>query len=146
MSSFLMLKEICNFFANLGTKKIKHYWISELVKLHSLKLQETIALVLTLNQQIKNVFFAFSAFENFSILVLIVLVVLFFKKPTRAQLPYLYFGIYFSVLLSILIGWTVPVLGAIVRYKIPCLPFAFSSLLLCIDFPKIKNYLKKQIQ
>jgi hypothetical protein len=96
--------------------------------------------------EIKNVFFAFSAFENFSILVLIVLVVLFFKKPTHAQLPYLYFGIYFSVLLSILIGWTVPVLGAIVRYKIPCLPFAFSSLLLCIDFPKLKNYLKKKIQ
>lgn len=89
--------------------------------------------------EIKNLFFAFSALENLCILVLFILMILFFKKPTKIQLPYIYFGIYFSILLAILIGWTVPVLGAIVRYKIPFLPFSFSILLLCIDFEKIKK-------
>ena len=93
--------------------------------------------------EIKNLFIAFSAFENFCLLVLLILVFVFFKKPTLEQLPYIYFGIYFTILLSILIGWTVPVLGAIVRYKIPSLPFTFSVLLLCIDFNKLKNTLKK---
>jgi hypothetical protein len=89
--------------------------------------------------EIKNLFFAFSALENLCMLSLLILVILFFKKPTKIQLPLIYFGIYFSILLAILIGWTVPVLGAIVRYKIPFLPFTFSILLLCIDFEKIKK-------
>ncbi len=95
--------------------------------------------------EIKNLFFAFSALENFCILGLFILMILFFKKPTKIQLPYIYFGIYFSVLLAILIGWTVPVLGAIVRYKIPFLPFTFSILLLCIDFGKIKKYFNNHL-
>lgn len=89
--------------------------------------------------EIKNTFYTFSAFENLSIFILVILVLTFFKKPSQDELPYIYFGIYFTILLSVLIGWTVPVLGAIVRYKIPCLPFLYSVLLLCIDFNKIKN-------
>jgi hypothetical protein len=92
--------------------------------------------------EIKNVFFALSALENFTLIILLILVIVCFKKPTLAQLPYIYFGIYFTILLSILIGWTVPVLGAIVRYKIPCLPFLYCILLLCIDFKKVKNKFK----
>ena len=92
--------------------------------------------------EIKNVFFALSALENFTLIILLILVIVCFKKPTLAQLPYIYFGIYFTILLSILIGWTVPVLGAIVRYKIPCLPFLYCVLLLCIDFKKVKNKFK----
>jgi len=93
--------------------------------------------------EIKNLFFAFSAIENLGIITLSLLVIVFFKKPTKNQLPFIYFGLYFSILLSVLIGWTVPVLGAIVRYKIPFLPFTFSILLLCIDFDKIKKTIKK---
>lgn len=92
--------------------------------------------------EIKNVFFALSAFENSTLIILLILVFVCFKKPSLEQLPYIYFGIYFTILLSILIGWTVPVLGAIVRYKIPCLPFLYCVLLLCIDFKKVKNKFK----
>jgi len=91
--------------------------------------------------EMKNIFFALTAFENTMFLILIVLAIFFFKKPTVNQLPYLYFGLYFSLLLTILIGLTVPVLGAIVRYKIPFMPFTMSILLLSIDYSKIKNLL-----
>ncbi len=95
--------------------------------------------------EVKNIFFALTAIENTFFMVLIILVLFFFKKPTIKQLPYLYFGLYFTLLLTILIGLTVPVLGAIARYKIPIMPFTMSILLLSIDYLKIKKILHNKL-
>lgn len=95
--------------------------------------------------EVKNIFFALTAIENTFFMVLIILVLFFFKKPTIKQLPYLYFGLYFTLLLTILIGLTVPVLGAISRYKIPIMPFTMSILLLSIDYLKIKKILHNKL-
>ena len=92
--------------------------------------------------EIKNFFFAFSAFENTVLLFLIFLAIIFFNKPTEEQLPIIYFSLYFTLLLTLLIGLTVPVLGAIVRYKIPFMPFIVALLLVCIDFRKLYLFLK----
>ena len=89
---------------------------------------------------VSNVFSLFSAIENMLILFLFVFPVFFLQKPSKIQLPYIYFSIYFSVLLTILIGLTVPVLGAVVRYKVPFMPFIISALLICTDFQKMKNF------
>lgn len=94
--------------------------------------------------EIKNIFFAFSALENMILLFLILLVFIFFKKPTKYQLPIIYFSLYFTLFLTILIGLTVPVLGAIVRYKIPFMPFIVALLLLCIDFKKLQQLIKQK--
>ena len=96
--------------------------------------------------EIKNIFFAFTALENTLLLVLIFLALFFFKKPNKVQLPYLYFGLYFTILLTILIGLTVPVLGAIVRYKIPFMPFTVTILLLSIDYSKIRKFIHKKYE
>jgi hypothetical protein len=95
---------------------------------------------------ISNVFSLLSAIENILILFLFVLPMFFFQKPSKIQLPYIYFSIYFSVLLTILIGLTVPVLGAIVRYKVPFMPFIISALLICTDFQKMKNFFNSMIK
>jgi hypothetical protein len=94
--------------------------------------------------EVKNIFYVFSAFENTLLLVLLIITILFYKKPTIHQKSILNFGLYFSILLALLIGLTVPVLGAIVRYKVPFMPFIVGNLIVCIDYQKILNLLKKR--
>ena len=76
--------------------------------------------------------------ENLIIITLIGLALIFPLKPTYKQKQFIYFSFYFTILLSIFIGLIVPVLGAIVRYKIPYLPLIYLLLLSIIDFKKIK--------
>lgn len=49
------------------------------------------------------------------------------------------FSFSFVLILYVLIGVTTPVLGAVVRYKVPALPFLFVILILMIDIKKIQN-------
>ena len=93
-----------------------------------------------------SIFALFASFENVVIILLIILAGLYSKKPTDEQKPYLYFSFYFVVLLALLIGLTVPVLGAIVRYKVPAMIFLVSFLLLCIDKEKLLLNLKRIIK
>lgn len=76
--------------------------------------------------------------ENLIIIILIAFAIIFPLKPSEKQKQFIYFSICFTILLSIFIGLIVPVLGAIVRYKIPYLPLIYLSLLSIIDFQKIK--------
>jgi hypothetical protein len=93
-----------------------------------------------------SIFALFASFENVVIILLIILAGLYSKKPTDEQKPYLYFSFYFVVLLALLIGLTVPVLGAIVRYKVPAMIFLVSFLLLYIDKEKLLLNLKRIIK
>jgi hypothetical protein len=75
--------------------------------------------------------------ENLIIIVLILLAVL---KPTRIdqkQKSFIWFAATFTVILFSIIGTTTPIIGAIVRYKIPALPFLFILLLIAIKSTKI---------
>jgi hypothetical protein len=47
--------------------------------------------------------------------------------------PLLYFCIGYVLVLSLIMGWTTPVIGALVRYRVPLLPFCFIALLLLTD-------------
>ena len=78
-----------------------------------------------------------AALENLIFILLIFLAVFFFKKPHDEQKPILYFSISFVLLLALLIGLVVPVLGAIVRYKVPMLPFYAIIFLILIDKEKL---------
>jgi hypothetical protein len=61
----------------------------------------------------------------------------------------IYFSLFFSMFLALLIGLATPVLGAIVRYRVPYLPFLYSAIFLTIPIPefsiikKIENKLCK---
>lgn len=83
----------------------------------------------------------FSGVENTLFILMILLCIFFYKKPTSAQKPWIYFSIYFIILLSLLIGLVVPVLGAIVRYKVPMLPFLAVTLLFILDKQKLQMWL-----
>lgn len=63
-----------------------------------------------------------AAIENLFITLGITLVILF-PKFKQKQSPLPYFCLSFSIILMIIIGITTPVLGALVRYKLPAMPF-----------------------
>ena len=54
----------------------------------------------------------------------------------------LLFALSFALLLSLVIGWTVPVVGALVRYRVPMLPFAGLVALLLVDPARLPSRLR----
>lgn len=89
--------------------------------------------------EINSIFYLLAAAENLFLLLAIVVMIFFFKQPSKQQLNFVFFGIFFTLILGALIGWTTPILGAIVRYKVPFLPFLFSIIFSCIDYNKINQ-------
>ncbi|MCX6271270.1 MAG: hypothetical protein NTU44_08655 [Bacteroidetes bacterium] len=88
------------------------------------------------------------ALENVLLLIFILLTVYFFRKP--ASKPLFWFMLFFFISVFTLTGLITPVMGAMVRYRTPALPFLFASILMLWDkdrFPewplivKLKNLL-----
>jgi hypothetical protein len=93
----------------------------------------------------KSPFVLISALEN---LLFIVLLILAFLYPNKRNVNWFYvlFSLSFVLVLFSIIGLTVPIFGALVRYKVPGLPFLAVALLLLIDFDTLKakfTFLKK---
>lgn len=85
-----------------------------------------------------------AALENLFIAVFIILG-LIFANYSRKYPPQLYFSLSFSLILLVIIGVTTPVLGALVRYKLPALPFIAAIFITTFDtkkYRKIMNSLK----
>jgi hypothetical protein len=87
--------------------------------------------------EVTGVFTLLSAVENFLFIGILALPILFFKKPNPKEVMLVLFSLSFIVILGSLIGLTTPVLGAIVRYKIPLLPFYLIAVFTFVDFKKI---------
>ncbi len=60
------------------------------------------------------------------------------KKGTNA---FVYFAIFFAISMYLIIGYTIPVLGAIVRYRSIYLPFLITPIACSIDLNKIRSLL-----
>jgi hypothetical protein len=82
-----------------------------------------------------------AALENLIIAFLIVLA-LVFSKRNRFTSNLVYFSLSFTVILLIITGITTPVLGALVRYKLPALPFLLAVLVLVFDYQRFENALR----
>ncbi|MBE9469158.1 MAG: hypothetical protein IMY72_12670 [Bacteroidetes bacterium] len=83
-----------------------------------------------------------AAFENLIIFLLMILSIAFFnKKELKNKL--LFFCISYVLILFTLTGLTTPVLGALVRYKTPALPFLFIIFLFIIDVEKMRLFWKR---
>jgi hypothetical protein len=87
--------------------------------------------------QVNNIVMFFSAIEN-TFLLLITLAIFVFRNPFKtlqkiSQSPFLIFCLSFSVFLAFAIGLTTPNFGALVRFKIPLIPF-FCFLLLSLYY------------
>ena len=84
-----------------------------------------------------------SAIENTFILFFIVFSLLFFKPMSREEKNVFLFCCSFVLILYVIIGLTTPVLGAIVRYKTPAIPFLLIAFITIIDKEKVLNKFPK---
>ncbi|HET6244165.1 MAG: hypothetical protein H0V01_07305 [Bacteroidetes bacterium] len=78
-----------------------------------------------------------AALENLMIMGIAILFICFYKKPNKEQLPLLFFSVFFVLSLAAIIGFVTPILGAIVRYKIPLLPFLLTIFIIFLDKDKL---------
>jgi len=79
------------------------------------------------------VFGLISAAEN-ALLLLVIVVCLLYHRPWRQlDAPLLLHLLAYGFVLSLVIGWTTPVMGALVRYRAPLLPFLLVAALLLLD-------------
>ncbi len=77
------------------------------------------------------------AIEIFIYEVFLILFI-FFKK--KAQLsPFIYFCFFFSISMFLIIGYTIPILGAIVRYRSIYFPFLLIPVICLIDWQRLKR-------
>lgn len=81
-----------------------------------------------------------SIIDGWGLLLLFVVVVVFFRRTiSRKELNLIVALCVFSLLLTLLIGWTTPVIGAIVRYKIPVQLAMVFIILIVLNPKKLKN-------
>ncbi|MCC6840872.1 MAG: hypothetical protein IT230_11990 [Flavobacteriales bacterium] len=74
-----------------------------------------------------------ASLENLLLLAIIPLGAALAKPWRQVDMPLLLFCLAFCLLLGLLIGWTTPVVGALMRYRVPLLPFWSLACLLLID-------------
>lgn len=87
----------------------------------------------------KQLMISFAAIENWLIILFICLCLIFSKPFKTVDWNYVLMPLTFSLILYLLIGWITPVLGAIVRYKVPALPFLLIAFLYLLDMEKLKR-------
>ena len=75
--------------------------------------------------------------ENLVILLFIIVCILFIKPLSQIRWEYVLFCLSFVYIQFLIIGSTTPIIGAIVRYKVPALPFLLIAFLLILDKEKI---------
>ncbi len=79
--------------------------------------------------------------ENFFIAVFILICILYSSKnSTNRNLVYFCFSI--AIPLLILVGLTTPVMGALVRYKVPAMPFLLTGFLIILNKEKLLQSLQ----
>ncbi len=105
------------------------------------------ALVNTLTRpwptELKGILFYPPLFENF-LIILILFASWFYRKNVQPkQWKFVFFCLTFSVLLFVIIGLTTPIIGAIVRYKIPAIPFLVIVALLFFDASKLPQTIRQ---
>ncbi len=81
---------------------------------------------------IHSVLFIPPVIENILILGLILAVFIKRQGLNTKQKAFVLFSICFTLILFAIIGLTTPIIGAMVRYKVPALPFLFFSLMLLL--------------
>ncbi|OFX32323.1 MAG: hypothetical protein A2X08_03830 [Bacteroidetes bacterium GWA2_32_17] len=87
--------------------------------------------------EIKSFMYIVPAIENLLIIIMFLLMIFFYKKISTDNFLWIWFCISFVLILFVLCGLTTPVLGALVRYKVPAIPFLFIIFITFIDLKKI---------
>ena len=77
--------------------------------------------------------------ENIIFLLLFLYMCIRFNRIDAKKFRFILFTLYFMLILYALIGMTTPNIGALVRYKIPVMPFLQCSMLMCTNFDRLKK-------
>jgi hypothetical protein len=97
--------------------------------------------------QVKNIFQLMVSLENLLVLIVMLLTMACRKKSLSAQeKSLLLFSLFFSLALYLVIGLTVPVAGALVRYKIGALLFMLTAASLLFDWKRMTVIWRKPSQ
>ena len=80
--------------------------------------------------------------ENVVLLLLFLYMCVRFKRIDNNQFRFVLFTLCFMLIMYALIGMTTPNLGALVRYKIPVMPFMLFSILICTNFDLLKKLIR----
>jgi len=70
------------------------------------------------------------------------LIFIFFRRKKLSTDPLIYFSLFLSITMFLVIGYTIPIIGAIVRYRSIYFPFLIIPMICNTDWPKIKRTLK----
>lgn len=92
--------------------------------------------------EINSIFLALAFIENTTIILLIILMLTFFKKFNNSRFRFALFSLLFTLVLFSLVGLSTPNIGAIVRYKVPVLPFLLAVILSLTDYDRILRKMK----
>lgn len=87
--------------------------------------------------EIKGALFIPPLVENIFIIAILILSFFYGRKVGEKEWKFVIFCLTFSVILFLIIGLTTPILGAIVRYKIPAIPFLVIASLIFLDPRKL---------
>ncbi len=82
-------------------------------------------------------FMLMAAIENILMIAFVILCIIFCKAFKEVQWSYFLFCFSFVIIQFLIIGETTPVIGAIVRYKVPALPFLLIAFLFLLDSEKL---------
>ena len=82
--------------------------------------------------------------ENLLMLGLLILALAYRRRENIPWNAILFCGTFVLILFTV-IGWTTPVVGAIVRYKVPALPFLAILLFLLMDTDRLHHQLSKKL-
>jgi hypothetical protein len=88
---------------------------------------------------IHNPFAMAAALENLGIILIIVFTIIFSKRLSNHQKPIFYLSLFFVIFLFALIGLTTPLIGSMVRYKVPALPFLLAMLVMVLNKEKVRG-------
>ena len=87
--------------------------------------------------ELNSILYIPSFIENAVILLLLFTTFVYRKALKVKEWDFVIFCLSFCIILYTVIGLTTPITGAIVRYKIPAIPFLMMAVFMLIDFDKI---------
>jgi hypothetical protein len=86
------------------------------------------------------------AAENLVMLALVPVAILWAKPWRQINISLVLLCAGFCLALGLLVGWTTPVVGALLRYRVPLLPFWSLAVLAVIDIEKLPLWNLRQIR
>ena len=91
--------------------------------------------------EVNSILFVPAFLENIIFIALLIIALVYRKALDVNDWDFVAFCLSFCIILFVVIGLTTPITGAIVRYKIPAIPFLFMAVFMFMDHSKLPKTL-----